>query len=57
MADHAEEIKEMKVRVYDLSALRLQIDQEVSQLNMRIAELSKASTDLNGQPIPVEDPS
>lgn len=50
MTDTADEIKELKVKVYDLSAARAQLDQEIGQCNMKIAELSQS---LNGQlPLP-----
>jgi hypothetical protein len=50
MTDTADEIKELKVRVYDLSTARAQLDQEIGQANMKIAELTQS---LNGQaPMP-----
>lgn len=45
MPDIEEEIKELKVRVYDLSSMRAQLDNEIGQTNVRIAELTKSLGD------------
>lgn len=52
-----EKIKELKVKVYDLSAMRSSLDQEIGQTNMRIAELTQ-QLPANGQALAAvsEDP-
>ena len=39
----------MKIRVYDLSILAQQVQQEISFLNAEIAKLSQSSTEVNNK--------